>query len=109
MGGGGTWDYCYDPLFGGIKELGGPNDSKAKNLGRCWGECDGDKQCAYGLKCFERSKGEPIPGCKDGKKKVPAHYDYCYDPKTEVKKPVNPCLKNNGGCDKARKCAHSKG
>merc|ERR1711920_489065 len=63
--------------------------------GRCWGECDGDKQCAYGLKCFERSKGEPIPGCKDGKKKVPAHYDYCYDPKIDVKKP--PTIKCGAG------------
>jgi len=101
-GGGKDWDYCYNPLNGGIKELGGPNDSKAKNLGRCWGECDGDKQCAYGLKCFERSKGEPIPGCKDGKKKMPANYDYCYDPNIV-------CLKNNGGCDKARKCMNVKG
>merc|ERR1711934_1091932 len=80
-------DYCYNPLHGGVKELGGPNDSKAKNLQRCVGECDADAQCAYGLKCFQRSKGEKIPGCKDGKKKMPGHYDYCYDPKTEVKKP----------------------
>merc|ERR1719291_1474571 len=107
-GGGKDWDYCYNPLHGGVKELGGSNDSKAKNLQRCVGECDADSQCAYGLKCFQRSKGEKIPGCKDGKKKMPGHYDYCYDPKTEVKKP-NPCLKNNGGCDKARKCTNSNG
>merc|ERR1712222_179074 len=107
-GGGKHWDYCYNPLHGGVKELGGGNDSKAKNLQRCVGECDADSQCAYGLKCFQRSKGEKIPGCKDGKKKMPGHYDYCYDPKTEVKKP-DPCKKNNGGCDKARKCMNSNG
>merc|ERR1712048_188376 len=48
------WDYCYDPLHGGIKVLGGPNDSNAKDLGRCYGECDKDSPCAYGLKCFQR-------------------------------------------------------
>merc|ERR1712139_658192 len=68
----------------GDKELGGKNDSKAKNLQRCVGECDADSQCAYGLKCFQRSKGETIPGCK-GKGGGPTH-DYCYDPKIEVKK-----------------------
>merc|ERR1712060_931339 len=105
-GGGKDWDYCYNPLHGGDKELGGPNNSKAKNLQRCVGECDADSQCAYGLKCFQRSKGETIPGCK-GKGGGPSH-DYCYDPKIEVKKP-NPCAKNNGGCDKARKCMNSNG
>merc|ERR1711934_135590 len=202
MGGGKHWDYCYNPLHGGVKELGGGNDSKAKNLQRCVGECDADSQCAYGLKCFQRSKGEKIPGCKDGKNKMPDNFDYCYDPKTEVtfpktnyvmegfgkvcsgeltplnseadcknyaktysrsfgsssshytiypkgcfflntklyfnkgktgrgnskarpiclkaaggntgakttpKKPANPCLTNNGGCDKARKCMNSNG
>merc|ERR1711920_879867 len=105
-GGGKDWDYCYNPLHGGVKTLGGKNDGKAKNLQRCVGECDADSQCAYGLKCFQRSKGEPIPGCK-GKGGGPSH-DYCYDPKIEVKKP-NPCAKNNGGCDKARKCMNSNG
>merc|ERR1711934_1085158 len=84
MGGGKHWDYCYNPLHGGVKELGGGNDSKAKNLQRCVGECDADSQCAYGLKCFQRSKGDKIPGCKDGKNKMPDNFDYCYDPKTEV-------------------------
>merc|ERR1712046_25399 len=102
-GGGGDWDYCYNPLHGGIKTLSGGNNGKAKKLQRCVGECDADSQCAYGLKCFQRSKGEKIPG----------DYDYCYDPKIEVKKPTkkpaNPCLKNNGGCDKARKCMNVKG
>merc|ERR1712187_274900 len=77
-GGGKDWDYCYDPKHGGIKVLGGPNNPNAKNLGRCFGECDKDSHCAYGLKCFQREKGEPIPGCSGpggGK-----NWDYCYDP-----------------------------
>merc|ERR1712037_718365 len=63
-GGGADWDYCYNPLHGGVKNLSGGNSGSAKNLQRCTGECDADSQCAYGLKCFQRSKGEPIPGCK---------------------------------------------
>merc|ERR1712032_1435713 len=105
-GGGKDWDYCYNPLHGGVKNLSGGNSGSAKNLQRCTGECDADSQCAYGLKCFQRSKGETIPGCKGaggGK-----DWDYCYDPKTEVKKP-NPCAKNNGGCDSKRKCTNSNG
>merc|ERR1712032_341692 len=50
--------------------------------------------------------GETIPGCKGaggGK-----DWDYCYDPKTEVKK-TKPCAKNNGGCDSKRKCTNSNG
>merc|ERR1712032_1656546 len=89
-GGGKDWDYCYNPLHGGVKNLSGGNSGSAKNLQRCTGECDADSQCAYGLKCFQRSKGEPIPGCKGnggGKDWV-----YCYDPKTE--KP-NPCAKKS--------------
>jgi len=83
-GGGKDWDYCYNPLHGGVKTLSGGNSGSAKNLQRCTGECDADSQCAYGLKCFQRSKGEPIPGCKgNGGGK---DWDYCYDPKIEVKK-----------------------
>merc|ERR1712139_352443 len=62
----------------GDKELGGKNDSKAKNLKACIGECDADSQCAKGLKCFQRSKGEKIPGCKG--KGGGATWDYCYKP-----------------------------
>merc|ERR1712187_1000207 len=61
--------------------LGGPNDGNAKNLQACWGECDSDAQCAKGLKCFQRSNGERIPGCVNGKNPVPKDNDYCYNPK----------------------------
>ena len=41
-----------------------------------------DKQCASGLKCFERSNGEAIPGrdTSDAGK----DWDFCYDPSTNV-------------------------
>ena len=43
--------------------LSGTNDPNATNLKACTGECDNDDQCRPGLKCFQRSNGEAIPGC----------------------------------------------
>ena len=70
------WDYCYDPT--GSTELQGGNDNKAKNLDACIGECDNDGQCKSGLKCFQRSHGETIPGCTGSG--AGKDWDYCYDP-----------------------------
>ncbi len=53
----------YDPKHGGILVLDGPNDSNANDLERCFGECDNDDHCRYGLECFQRENDEPIPGC----------------------------------------------
>ena len=59
-------------------KLSGANDNRAKNLKSCTGECDSDAQCASGLKCLQREKGESIPGCT-GNGGGPT-WDYCYDP-----------------------------
>lgn len=65
-------------LLTGPVELSGGNDNDAVNLQACTGECDSDNQCAKGLKCFQRSSGETIPGCTGkGRGK---DWDYCYDP-----------------------------
>jgi len=83
------WDYCYDPLFGEaghrfpVTMVGGGNSGSAKGLKACHGECDNDGQCATGLKCFQRSKGEAIPGC-DVSTAPTGDWDYCYDPKFEL-------------------------
>ena len=61
-----------------LVELSGANNDGAVNLAACTGECDNDGQCAPGLKCFQRSNGESIPGCRgpgSGK-----GWDYCHDP-----------------------------
>ena len=58
-------------------KLQGGNDGKATNLKACIGECDSDKQCAEGLKCFQRDGYESIPGCAGRGKKA---WDYCYSP-----------------------------
>ena len=62
----------------GLVKLSGVNDILATNLKACTGECDSDSQCVYGLKCFQRQHGEPIPGCF-GKGGGP-FWDYCYNP-----------------------------
>ena len=59
----------------------GKNDGHATNLQACTGECDSDKQCAPGLKCFQRTHGEPIPGCSN-ENRYGKDWDYCYDPKS---------------------------
>jgi len=85
------WDYCYDPTT-----LSGGNDNSAKGtLQACTGECDADVQCAAGLKCFQRSNGEEIPGCYgSGKAK---DWDYCYDPTTLSGSNDNGILRRRGG------------
>ena len=42
-------------------ELSGGNNGGTE-LEACTGECDRDSDCVAGLKCFQRSNGEPIPG-----------------------------------------------
>ena len=71
----------YTPLI----ELSGDNDNDATNLQACTGECDANADCAGSLECFQRERGEPVPGCSgDGSK---GNWDYCYDPSTN--KPVD--------------------
>jgi hypothetical protein len=73
------WGYCYVPGAEDI-ELSGTNNESPTNLAACTGECDSDDQCAAGLKCFQRTYGETIPGCY-GAGGGP-QWDYCYDPGT---------------------------
>ena len=69
--------FVTHPFKGADVELQGSNDNAATNLQACIGECDTDEQCAIGLKCFQRSGYETIPGCK-GQGKF--DWDYCYNP-----------------------------
>merc|ERR1711881_402212 len=77
---------CYAKTKGGKPTgkpnttLGGKNDAKAKNLKACIGECDADSQCAKGLKCFQRTGTQAIPGCTG---KGTSGWDYCYKPKAK--------------------------
>lgn len=70
------WTICLSTGPAPI-ELTGGNDGSARNLQACTGECDADRQCAGGLKCFQRVNGGAIPGCRGAG--GGAEWDYCYN------------------------------
>ena len=64
--------HCYDPTFVALRPPEG-------SLGLCEGECFHDDDCTGNLICsFQRSSGEPAPGC-DGNDESDI-LNYCYDP-----------------------------
>jgi hypothetical protein len=73
-----THDYCYKPSGDlELQYLGGSGCKSSKKCGECQGDCDSDNDCSNGLKCFQRNKGESVPGCAGT-----AHSDksdYCYN------------------------------
>merc|ERR1740130_744550 len=64
--------------FGAIPLLNlGPSGCTAsKPCEACQGDCDSDNDCNSGLKCYQRSKYDQVPGCAAGPK-GPSGYDYC--------------------------------
>lgn len=78
-------DICYDPLYTKTRLSPAYNrgDKGCTSANKCQvgeGDCDRDSDCAKGLKCYQRSNGETIPGL-DGLGLVPYNSDFCYDPK----------------------------
>ena len=87
-------DYCVDPadLQGGLptlppvrtnpdedgkpalKSYGASPPNHRFPLQECEGDCDQDKDCATGLKCLQRKKFDPVPGCAGSD---PSRTDYC--------------------------------
>ena len=61
---------------------------------RCTGECTATIDCAAGLECFKRRKGEPIPGCTGDGRADDA--GYCYDPEAGAVHRANPSRSANG-------------
>jgi hypothetical protein len=53
----------------------GNND--VSNLGLCQGDCDNDDDCAEGLRCHQRSRGQSAPGCDLDSKLFSSDYDFC--------------------------------
>ena len=125
-------DYCYEPLIGG--------NSTAKNTSTsmltmrssecsvsqpcdiCQGDCDTDTECKGGMKCFQRTGMEAVPGClgtgSSGR-------DYCYQPSSlatvssaHTTVPVNSANMSSGnnkpalslvGCSKDHPCNMCQG
>ena len=76
-------------------------------LGLCEGDCDTNKDCRDGLKCFQRNGGDDVPGCNGGKDNA-SGTDFCIrDPdntpplKWSVTFPLDLC---EGDCDTDDDC-----
>ena len=82
----GNYDNVQLPLVD--KGASPPNLSKVK-LNRCEGDCDKDDDCLGDLKCFQRSRGDKVPGCAKGGPGDDKNgtYGYCYDPKHKKNEP----------------------
>merc|ERR1711981_1101530 len=65
-----NWDYCAKPFPKGSTTLVdlGVSAHLLGKLNQCQGDCDGDANCAAGLKCFQRNGRTAVPGCKAGGK-----------------------------------------
>ena len=59
-----------------------PGNIAPSKLNECEGDCDSDRDCAPGLKCFQRSSSSSlVPGCMPGGRGDNPTHDYCYNPK----------------------------
>jgi len=70
-------DYCGNRANTVLLNLGGSAHTLGK-LNKCQGDCDSNKDCASGLKCFQRNGRTAVPGCKAGGSGDVSGYDYCY-------------------------------
>ncbi|CAJ1960336.1 unnamed protein product [Cylindrotheca closterium] len=65
-------DYCVAINFPPVIETNKPP------YGICQGDCDTSADCQTGLICYQRSRGEPVPGCSGGENDA-SNNDYCID------------------------------
>jgi hypothetical protein len=83
-GSGKDMDVCFNPNPSPSNVLKHAYNNDDRNIPACSGDCDNDTQCADGLKCAFRSKGEPVPGCSMNSKAKPGGewqgVDFCYNP-----------------------------
>ena len=104
-----THDYCYQP--GSLVDRGASGCSSSRPCPICHGDCDNDAQCASGLKCFQRQRGEQVPGCVPGGPGDTPTHDYCYQPGSLVDRSASgcsssrPCPICHGDCDNDAQCA----
>jgi hypothetical protein len=106
------YDYCYDPKDAlPIKYLGSDGCTSSKKCSKCQGDCDSDSDCAAGLKCYQRSGNEIVPGCQQHG--LSKKSDYCYEPGVEIENigghdyctTSRKCNRCQGDCDKDSECA----
>merc|ERR1711959_43704 len=73
-------------------------------LARCHGDCDSDKHCAKGLKCFQRNGFKKVPGCAG---KGVKDMDYCIRVAKKKSKKTKKSKKSKKG-KKGKKSKKSK-
>jgi len=69
-----------------LEHKGGSGCTPSNKCTACQGDCDVDGDCATGLKCFQRSASEKIPGCKVGGNGDVNKHDYCYAPSASLRR-----------------------
>ena len=93
-----------------LKVIAGKNNftpPSGRKLKECEADCDTDNDCATGLKCFQRSGNEKVPGCEGT---ALNNYDYCI-PKERFLKDISVNGRSNpklglceGDCDRDTDC-----
>ena len=61
---------------------GNNGDFSVYPLPLCGGECDTDTDCEGDLVCFQRNRGDPVPGCSGND--FTSRGDYCIEPPMEL-------------------------
>jgi len=81
--------------FGAIPllNLGSSGCTASKPCEACQGDCDRDTDCKSGLKCFQRSGYDQVPGCAAGGKNG---YDYCQMDTTQLANSLSSSSKPKG-------------
>jgi hypothetical protein len=114
------YDHCYDIKYispGVLWSFGGDGCTPSMMCNRCQGDCDSDRDCKSGLRCFQRDKKEMAHQCKSGGSGDITGYDYCVSRVSVLKKLVNfgasgctpaaTCLACQGDCDTDKDCKGS--
>jgi len=95
-----NWDYCYNPSW--LHTMGWSGCTPAKRCNACQGDCDGDRDCKTGLKCFQRNAKQAVKGCIANFAHNIANYDFCYKAPPAVRncvgrwRPYTSCSKGCG-------------
>ena len=63
-------DYCTT----GLDSSPGSGGGRRRSMTMCQGDCDTNADCSGSLKCYQRDKWDPVPGCAGGGEE---DYDYC--------------------------------
>jgi hypothetical protein len=70
-------DYSRSLSTGTLQYVG--NNGAVGLLDNCQGDCDRDTECKPGLKCYQRTGSQAVPGCTGDQPNFRG-FDFCYKP-----------------------------